>query len=415
MKSKISCWRFVRSLPMSMRAPGRLGGLIDWCEHVFAQGTIARRTDSTARQQGYTRRRPRADGGIGRRARLRAWSGITGWRFESPQPLANGRNPSQSPGCGCVSIAWNNRGTTVRICSTTSNTDNPQLKPTHENQMQHAPTRQRDHARRPQQHPQRSPLTEAATWGSQRPARQKPRRATPGARGAPSRGPRRGGPRAARGGEGPGDLLVRDQATHAAMASSSAERVGTSSTRRGYTMQDCGAQSQVEARGGRSAAARSRSRRGLERFGRSRSPSASPTSPRAATRTWRPTGGCDLLPFFDRIDSPKADERPVREWLTRMVALTASTDPRSELRPRRPTARSWLSAALGEAVRKKLLPSNPCEWVKLPVEKVEIDYLSSGRSTATSRPAGLPPSARRVSDRNRRANLGGDPGALGRP
>ena len=33
--------------------------------------------------QGYTRRRPRADGGIGRRARLRAWSGITGWRFES--------------------------------------------------------------------------------------------------------------------------------------------------------------------------------------------------------------------------------------------------------------------------------------------------------------------------------------------
>ena len=26
---------------------------------------------------------PRADGGIGRRARLRAWSGITGWRFES--------------------------------------------------------------------------------------------------------------------------------------------------------------------------------------------------------------------------------------------------------------------------------------------------------------------------------------------
>ena len=27
-------------------------------------------------------------------------------------------------------------------------------------------------------------------------------------------------------------------------------------------------------------------------------------------------------------------------------------------------------------MRKKLLPSNPCEWVKpLPVEKVEIDYL----------------------------------------
>ena len=49
--------------------------------------TDAAVTRATARAlrpgQGYTRRRPRADGGIGRRARLRAWSGITGWRFES--------------------------------------------------------------------------------------------------------------------------------------------------------------------------------------------------------------------------------------------------------------------------------------------------------------------------------------------
>ena len=32
---------------------------------------------------------PRADGGIGRRARLRAWSGITGWRFESSSAHRN--------------------------------------------------------------------------------------------------------------------------------------------------------------------------------------------------------------------------------------------------------------------------------------------------------------------------------------
>src|SRR3954452_14342473 len=38
------------------------------------------RTDSTLRA---ILALPRADGGIGRRARLRAWSGITGWRFES--------------------------------------------------------------------------------------------------------------------------------------------------------------------------------------------------------------------------------------------------------------------------------------------------------------------------------------------
>src|SRR5215212_8317725 len=86
MKSKISCWRLVRSLPRSMvsASSGRVsGGAVESYEHVF--GTVARPLDGLNREapQGYTRRRPRADGGIGRRARLRAWSGITGWRFES--------------------------------------------------------------------------------------------------------------------------------------------------------------------------------------------------------------------------------------------------------------------------------------------------------------------------------------------
>src|SRR5215210_968634 len=86
MKSKISCWRFVRSLPMSTEeaSSGRHhGGLIVCSEHVFVN--VSPPLDGLKRTtpQGYTRHRPRADGGIGRRARLRAWSGITGWRFES--------------------------------------------------------------------------------------------------------------------------------------------------------------------------------------------------------------------------------------------------------------------------------------------------------------------------------------------
>ena len=50
---------------------------------------------------------PRADGGIGRRARLRAWSGITGWRFESSS--AHRESPAQAglsrpePGATCPS------------------------------------------------------------------------------------------------------------------------------------------------------------------------------------------------------------------------------------------------------------------------------------------------------------------------
>src|SRR3954454_2508639 len=69
---------------MGSASSGRVsGGSIESYEHVF--GTVARPLDGLNREtsQGYTRRRPRADGGIGRRARLRAWSGITGWRFES--------------------------------------------------------------------------------------------------------------------------------------------------------------------------------------------------------------------------------------------------------------------------------------------------------------------------------------------
>src|SRR4051794_25685420 len=59
--------------------------LVSWLgsEHLF--DTVAGGQDGRKRQRraGLYSARTRADGGIGSRARLRAWSGITGWRFES--------------------------------------------------------------------------------------------------------------------------------------------------------------------------------------------------------------------------------------------------------------------------------------------------------------------------------------------
>src|SRR3982751_4054794 len=52
MKSNISCWRFVRSLPMSMRLLARVGR---WVEHVFENGSAAlRRKQLRAAPTAYT-------------------------------------------------------------------------------------------------------------------------------------------------------------------------------------------------------------------------------------------------------------------------------------------------------------------------------------------------------------------------
>jgi hypothetical protein len=48
-----------------------------------------------------------------------------------------------------------------------------------------------------------------------------------------------------------------------------------------------------------------------------------------------------------------------------MVERVNSTNPETKIAPKTVNnARTWLSVALGEAVRHKLLPQNPCEWVK---------------------------------------------------
>src|SRR5918995_1685283 len=98
MKSKISCWRLVRSFPMSMT--GLCSSVRDG-EANICSGTVARGQDGCKREprQGYTAALTRADGGIGRRARLRAWSGITGWRFESSS--AHAKKPRK---CGAFFV-----------------------------------------------------------------------------------------------------------------------------------------------------------------------------------------------------------------------------------------------------------------------------------------------------------------------
>ena len=88
-------------------------------------------------------------------------------------------------------------------------------------------------------------------------------------------------------------------------------------------------------------------------------------------------GRLRLLPFLGPKRLSAFDEDLVRWWMAEMVKLVQSDDPKNRLAPKTVNnSRTWLSVALGEAVRRKLLPQNPCEWVKpLPLDKVEIDYL----------------------------------------
>jgi integrase len=88
-------------------------------------------------------------------------------------------------------------------------------------------------------------------------------------------------------------------------------------------------------------------------------------------------GRLRLLPFLGPKRLSAFDESLVRWWMAEMIKLVESDDPKKRLAPETVNnSRTWLSVALGEAVRRKLLPQNPCEWVKpLPLDKIEIDYL----------------------------------------
>ena len=65
-----------------------------------------------------------------------------------------------------------------------------------------------------------------------------------------------------------------------------------------------------------------------------------------------------LLPFFGADPLSKLDESRVREWLASMIKLSEGGD----LSPKTiNNARTCLSVALNEAVRRGLIPSNPCD------------------------------------------------------
>jgi integrase len=80
-----------------------------------------------------------------------------------------------------------------------------------------------------------------------------------------------------------------------------------------------------------------------------------------------------LLPFFGADPLARIDEDRVREWLADMVELIEA----DELAPKTVNnARTCLPVALNEAVRRGLIPRNPCAYVPaLPLQPGEIEYL----------------------------------------
>jgi integrase len=80
-----------------------------------------------------------------------------------------------------------------------------------------------------------------------------------------------------------------------------------------------------------------------------------------------------LLPWFGELRLTAIDEDRIRDWLADMAELVAD----GELSPKTVNnARTCLSMTLGEAVRRRYITQNPCQYVPaLPVEKPEIDYL----------------------------------------
>jgi integrase len=80
-----------------------------------------------------------------------------------------------------------------------------------------------------------------------------------------------------------------------------------------------------------------------------------------------------LLPWFGPLKLAAVDEDRVRGWLAEMAELVADGEVSAETIN---NARTCLSMTLGEAVRRRYIPQNPCRWVpEPPVERTEIDYL----------------------------------------
>ena len=80
-----------------------------------------------------------------------------------------------------------------------------------------------------------------------------------------------------------------------------------------------------------------------------------------------------LVPTFGDMKLAHLDDDRVREWLSEMVELVEA----GELAPKTVNnARTCLSVACNVAVRRGLMPRNPCDDVPpLPLAQDEIDYL----------------------------------------
>ena len=84
-------------------------------------------------------------------------------------------------------------------------------------------------------------------------------------------------------------------------------------------------------------------------------------------------GRIRLIPFFADSELATIDEHDVREWLALMYENVAA----GELSAKTVNnARTWLAVVFNEAVRRRLMPRNPCKAVpRLPHVAPELDYL----------------------------------------
>jgi integrase len=84
-------------------------------------------------------------------------------------------------------------------------------------------------------------------------------------------------------------------------------------------------------------------------------------------------GRIRLIPFFANSELATIDERDVREWLAHMYEDVET----GELSAKTVNnARTWLAVVFNEAVRRRLMPRNPCKAVpRLPYVTPELDYL----------------------------------------
>jgi integrase len=149
---------------------------------------------------------------------------------------------------------------------------------------------------------------------------------------------------------------------------------GTSSTRRGYTSQRAARAGTRELEESIRRGEVKVARESFETFWNRFLADRKPYLVRGTYHNYEVQGRKRLLPHLGRKRLSAIDEDLLRdEWWADMVELAEA----GELAPKTVNnTRTCLSVALGEAVRRKLLPSNPCESIKpLPVDRVEIDYL----------------------------------------